>query len=62
MRCLPRTNSATGTSVTSAPLRRIERPVPKNRFFTRANRESSFYSGYSGQSPFVLNHIEPAAR
>src|ERR1035438_5003644 len=34
MRSLPRTNSATGTRVTSAPLRRIERPVPKNRFFT----------------------------
>ena len=34
MRRLPRTNSATGTSVNSAPLRRIERPVPKNRFFT----------------------------
>ncbi len=27
---LPRTNSATGTSVNSAPLRRTERPVPKN--------------------------------
>jgi hypothetical protein len=26
--------SATGTSVNSAPLRRTERPVPKNRFFT----------------------------
>src|SRR5450755_4548774 len=25
--------SATGTSVNSAPLRRTERPVPKNRFF-----------------------------
>src|ERR1700730_11203259 len=34
MRRLPRTNSATGTSVNSAPLRRTERPVPKNRFFT----------------------------
>src|SRR6202021_2493386 len=33
-RRLSRTNSATGTSVNSAPLRRIERPVPKNRFFT----------------------------
>jgi hypothetical protein len=26
--------SATGTSVNSAPLRRIDRPVPKNRFFS----------------------------
>jgi len=34
MRRLPRTNSATGTSVNSAPLRRKERLVPKNRFFT----------------------------
>src|SRR5271157_767593 len=39
MRCLPRTNSATGTSVNSAPLRRIERPVPKNRFFCQLLRE-----------------------
>jgi hypothetical protein len=30
MRRLPRTNSATGISGNSAPLRRIERPVPKN--------------------------------
>jgi hypothetical protein len=34
MRRLQRTNSATGTSVASAPFRRIERPVPKNRSFT----------------------------
>ena len=29
MRCLPRKSSARGTSVNSAPLRRIERPVPR---------------------------------
>src|ERR1700723_2441374 len=34
MRRLPRRNSATGTGANSAPLRRTERPVPKNRFFT----------------------------
>ena len=39
MRRLPRNNSATGTSVASAPLRRKERPVPKNRFFTELLRD-----------------------
>ena len=33
MRCLPRTVSATGTSVASTPLRRKVRLVPKKRFF-----------------------------
>jgi hypothetical protein len=36
MRRLPRRNSATGTGANSAPLRRTERPVPKNRFFTQS--------------------------
>ena len=33
MRRLPRTNSATGTSVNSAPLRRIERPRSEEQIF-----------------------------
>ena len=34
MRCLPRTSSATGTSVTRRPCAGYERPVPKKRFLT----------------------------